>query len=111
MPTSPGHSPLQLRTVRIGPSRSSRPGSTWWLYCQTASATTTGASRGISRNTSSPIFWLSMNPCPLAGSKGWARFTLTPSRAHAAVNFSSSAAWAAWQVTLAESRRSPLAAR
>ena len=44
MPTRPGHWPLQLATVRMGPRWWSRPGSTWWLYCQTASATTTGAS-------------------------------------------------------------------
>ncbi len=39
MPTRPGHLPHQLATVRIGPWCVQSPCSTWWLYCQTASAT------------------------------------------------------------------------
>ena len=75
IPTRPGHVPLQLATVRIGPSCVSRPWRIWWLYCQAASATTSGASLGMRRNTSMPCFWLSMNPCPFSGSNGCARCT------------------------------------
>src|SRR6478672_10091101 len=46
-PTKPGHVPLQLATVRIGPLCETNPPSKCWLYCQTASATTSGASCGI----------------------------------------------------------------
>src|SRR6185437_8122698 len=44
MPTSPGQVPDQLATVRIGPRCVARPERTWWLYCQTHSATINGAS-------------------------------------------------------------------
>jgi len=54
MPTRPGHWPLQLATVRMGPWWVERPGKTWWLYCQTASATMSGAVLGILRKTSMP---------------------------------------------------------
>ena len=47
IPTRPGHWPLQLAITRIGPRWLRRPASTWWLYCQMASATTSGASGGI----------------------------------------------------------------
>ena len=70
IPTSPGNSPLQLATSRIGPRWVRRPGSTWWLYCQTASTTTSGASGGSPLKTSIPARWLSMNPCPPSASTG-----------------------------------------
>ena len=62
MPTSPGHVPSKLATVRIGPRCVRRPASTWWLYCQTASATISGASAGMHLNTSRPMRWLQMKP-------------------------------------------------
>ena len=46
---------MNLRGVR-------NPASTWWLYCQTASTTTIGASGGTFLNTSIPLRWLSMKP-------------------------------------------------
>ena len=67
MPTRPGHSPLQFATVRIGPRCRRRPASTWWLYCQTASATMSGASRSIDAKTSMPMRWLEMKPWPVPG--------------------------------------------
>src|SRR5437667_384304 len=42
-PTIPGHVPLQFAVVSIGPRWERRPPSRCWLYCQTASATTSGA--------------------------------------------------------------------
>src|SRR3984893_516915 len=55
-PTKPGQVPLQFATVRIGPLCDDNPPSRCWLYCQTASATTSGAFRGIDLNTRKPIF-------------------------------------------------------
>ena len=78
MPTRPGHWPLQLATVRMGPVWLIRPGRMCWEYCQTASATISGALELTDRNTSSPRFWLSMNPCCLAASNSWARPTEPP---------------------------------
>src|SRR5665811_2079835 len=46
-PTSPGQSPTKFATVRIGPRWVRSPARTWWLYCQTASATIRGASAGM----------------------------------------------------------------
>ena len=68
IPTSPGQVPLQLASVRIGPLWVVSPARTWWEYCQTASATTSGASGSIFRKTAMPYFWLSMKPCFLTGS-------------------------------------------
>ncbi len=47
MPTRPGHWPDQLARVRMGPLWVVRPARTWWEYCQTASATTSGAFSGM----------------------------------------------------------------
>jgi hypothetical protein len=79
-PTKPGHVPLQFAAVSIGPWCEMRPPSRCCVYCQTASAATSGASCGIDLNTRKPIFWESMNPCPLVSSNGCARLTLKPSR-------------------------------
>ena len=49
-----GQVPDQLARIRIGPRWRTRPARTWWLYCQTASATTSGASRWIAVKTSRP---------------------------------------------------------
>ena len=68
MPTKPGHVPSKLATVSTGPRWERRPARTWWLYCQTVSATTRGASGGIWAKTDIPIRWLSINPCFLTGS-------------------------------------------
>src|SRR5665213_4080585 len=78
MPTNPGQVPLQLATVRIGPRWVDKPGRTWWLYCQTASATMSGALGSRWRKTSMPIFCESMKTCSLAESKEWARTTFQP---------------------------------
>ena len=67
-PTRPGHWPLQLAAVRIGPRWPFRPASTWWLYSQTASATMTGASGWMVAKTSMPIRWFQMKPWPTSGS-------------------------------------------
>ena len=79
------------------------------LYCQTASTTTSGASRGMFRKTSMPCFWLSMKPCPFAASKGCPRRTSRPSRRMASMTASSTRACAGQHTWFAESRRSPLA--
>ncbi len=110
-PTRPGHSPDQLAAMRIGPRWRVRPMSTCWLYCHTASATTSGASGSMVANTSRPWAWEPMNPCPVPASTGWARSTVQPSAANAAVTARSSSAWAGQHSTLADSRRSPLATR
>ena len=47
IPTRPGHVPLQLATVKIGPRCVESPGKICWLYCQTHSATINGASESI----------------------------------------------------------------
>ena len=67
-PTKPGQVPSKLATVRTGPLWERRPARTWWLYCQTVSATTKGASGGTWANTDIPMRWLSMKPCFLIGS-------------------------------------------
>ena len=109
MPTKPGHCPDQLATVRMGPRWLRRPAITWWLYCQTASATIRRAEGSIFANTSMPMRWLQMKPWPRAGSQGWARFTWMPSAAKAAMIFFSASFCAAQQTWLAEWRESPLA--
>src|SRR5262245_52553927 len=53
-PTRPGQVPDQFASVRIGPLRASSPARTWCEYCQTASATMTGASGWIFEKTSMP---------------------------------------------------------
>ncbi len=63
MPTRPGHSPLQLASVRIGPRCFVRPARTWLVYSHTASATTSGASGSILRKIWIPRAWPSMKPC------------------------------------------------
>ncbi len=107
IPTRPGHWPLQLATVRIGPRWRRSPGRTWWLYCQTASATTSGASRSMPAKTSMPIRWLEMKPCPRDESTGCARRTVTPCRPNAASTLRSSSSWAGQPSRFAVSRRSP----
>ena len=58
MPTSPGHCPDQLATVRIGARCPTRPGRTWLVYCHTASATTIGVpSRSSRRSRGLPSGW------------------------------------------------------
>ena len=109
IPTRPGHWPLQFATTRIGPRWLRRPASTWWLYCHTASTTTTGASGGMALNTSIPIRWPSMKPCPFAASTGWARRTRRPSASTAAAKSRSSCSCTGQHVTLALGRTSPLA--
>ena len=79
MPTRPGHVPLQLATVRIGPRCVERPGRMCWLYCQTHSATISVASGSIVRNTSKPRFCESMKPCFFLRSNAWARTAVQPS--------------------------------
>ena len=111
IPTRPGQSPTKFATVRIGPRWVRSPASTWWLYCQTASATISGASGGIERNTSSPIRCELMNPCPVAGSTSFARTTVQPRSANAAVTSASIEAWVGQPAWFADSRRSPLATR
>ena len=90
MPTSPGHVPDQLATVRIGPRWARSPASRWWLYCQTDSATTSGASGSTpAAKTAMPCFWLLMNPCFCSASYGWARTRSYPSAATALVSAAS----------------------
>ena len=64
IPTSPGQVPDQLAAVRIGPRCDISPGSRWCEYCQTASATISGALGSISRKTAIPSFCEAMNPWP-----------------------------------------------
>ena len=61
-PTRPGHSGAKFAIVRTGPRWVRSPASTWWLYCQFAVATISGASGGICLNTSMPIRWERMKP-------------------------------------------------
>ena len=110
-PTRPGQVPSKLATVSNGPRWLRSPASTWWLYCQTASATTSGASGGMVANTSSPRRWLSMNPCRVAGSYSWARTTVQPSSANAATSAFSRASCVGQPAALARGRRSPDATR
>ncbi len=109
IPTSPGHSPLQFATVRIGPRCVERPGRMWCVYCHTASTTTSGASGRILRKTSIPRFWLSMKPWPFWGSQACPRRTSRPSRRMAFMTASSTRACAGQHIWLAARRRSPLA--
>ena len=111
IPTSPGHCPDQLATVRIGPRWVSNPGSTWWEYCQTASATMIGISGSMDAKTSIPFFWESINPCLAPRFGWWARFNLKPQFWTALANAFSISCWAAQQTSLADVRRSPLAIR
>ena len=108
-PTRPGKSPAQFATTRMGPWCDRSPARTWWLYCQTASTTTTGALTGTSLNTAMPIRWLSMKPCPLAGSIPCARWTPQPSFSTAVRNSDSSRCWVGQHFVLAAGGRSPLA--
>ncbi len=107
-PTRPGQSGAKFAIVRIGPRWVRRPASTWWLYCQTASATMSGASAGMFLNTSRPMRWLLMNPCPVAGSTGFARSTDHPSVPSAAAMSLSSCCCVGQPAVFAEGRRSPL---
>ncbi len=59
--------PDQFARTSTGPRCWSSPASTWLLYCQTASATTIGASGWMPANTSRPRVWLSMKPCSPVG--------------------------------------------
>ena len=79
-PTRPGHCPLQLATVRIGPRWARSPASTWWLYCQTASATISGASAGMPGTPPCPSRWLAMKPWPVTGSTWCPRRTVPAQR-------------------------------
>jgi hypothetical protein len=110
-PTRPGQVPSKLATVRIGPRWLRSPASTWWLYCHTASATISGASGGTVAKTCNPRRWLSMKPCRACGSNWWARTTLHPRSANAAVTAFSSASCAGQPAAFAAGRRSPLATR
>ncbi|CPU60864.1 Uncharacterised protein [Mycobacteroides abscessus] len=110
-PTSPGQSPAKLAAVSTGPRCVRSPASTWWLYCHTASATTSGASGGIVANTSSPMRWELMNPCPVSGSTSLARTTFQPFAANASVRTRSSSTCVGQPATFADSRRSPEATR
>ena len=66
-PTSPGQVPDQLATVRIGPRWPLSPARMWCEYCQTASATMSGASGSIPAKTAIPSFWELMKPCRALG--------------------------------------------
>ena len=66
IPTSPGHVPDQFATVRIGPRCEIKPCSRWCEYCQTDSATISGASGSIPANTCIPSFCVWMKPWPCA---------------------------------------------
>ena len=96
-----------MDTVRIGPRWVRSPGRTWWLYCQLAVATISGASAGMSRNTSMPIRWERMKPCPNSGSGPKARCTLQPVASTASVTIRSSSCWKGQAGTFALSRESP----
>ena len=63
MPTRPGHVPDQLASVRIGPWCVVSPCRIWCEYCQTASATRSGAAGSIWRKTASPSFCEPIKPC------------------------------------------------
>jgi hypothetical protein len=110
-PDQPGQVPSKLATVSSGPRWVRRPASTWWLYCQTASATISGASSGMRVKTSSPIRWLLMKPWPLV------RVLLVRPHQRPAVpgervaTSASSACCSGHPAALADSRRSPLATR
>ena len=68
IPTSPGQVPLQFATVRMGPRWLTSPASTWCEYCQTASATMSGAVGSRRANTSIPSFCEAMKPWRRLGS-------------------------------------------
>jgi hypothetical protein len=63
MPTRPGQVPDQLATFRMGPRCESNPWSRWCEYCQTHSATMSGAAGSRPANTSMPSFCEPMKPC------------------------------------------------
>ncbi len=73
MPTSPGAVPDQLATVRMGPRWDFSPARTWWEYCQTASATISGALGSSPAKIAMPSFWELMKPWATSGLNGWAR--------------------------------------
>ena len=111
IPTRPGHCPDQLATVRMGPEWLESPGRTWLEYCQTASATTSGALESTEANTSIPSRALAMKPWPRAFEGAWPRTSVRPAAAKARVKSASICFWAGQQTRLASSRRSPLATR
>ena len=111
MPTRPGHWPLQLASVRIGARCVVSPGSTWLVYCHTASTTTMGVVGSIWRNASMPAAWLSRKPWPFAGIDRVAADHAAAEVREDRVTVASSAAWAGQHTRLAESRESPLATR
>ncbi len=87
------------------------PARTWWLYCQFAVATMSGASGGMSLKTSMPMRWERMKPWPSSGSGSKARRTDQPAASTASPTIRSSSCWKGQAGTFALSRRSPLGMR
>ena len=66
-----------------------------------------GASTGMRVNTSRPMRWLEMNPCPVSGSTPKGRMTSHPRAFSTPVTPVSSSTWVGHPATFADSRRSP----
>ena len=94
------------RRRRIGPRWVRSPASTWWLYCHTASTTSSGASGGSRLNTSMPVALAVDEAVPGAvvdGVAAHAPSSRTTSTAARRRRLRAAAAWAS-------TRRSPRAA-